>query len=106
LIHAKDFAGRGDVFNTVGCLGRGAYFLIHALFALNEAYYFGDKGCIETLRSFAIQPTDSTNRIVTALAVKNSDAVNLAQSVSSLATLFADLVRLVGSEYTPRFALG
>ncbi len=106
LIHAKDFARRGDAFNTIGCLGRAAYFLIHALFALNETYYFGDKGSIEALSPFTSQPADSANRIVTALAVKDNDAVSLAQSVTSLARLFTELVALVGSEYTPKFALG
>jgi hypothetical protein len=96
LIHAKDFARRGDTFNTVGCLGRIAYFLTHVLFALNETYYFGDKGSIEALTSFPLQPPDTANRIAATLAVRSTETNSLIQSVSSLETLFQDVVGLAG----------
>jgi hypothetical protein len=38
FLHADGFALRGDIFNTVGCLGRIAFMLVQALFALNSEY--------------------------------------------------------------------
>jgi Domain of unknown function (DUF4037)/Nucleotidyltransferase domain len=99
LVHAKDFARRGDTFNTVGCLGRIVYFLIHVLFALNESYYFGDKGSIEALTSFPLQPANTASRITAALAVKSTEPNSLVHSVSSLEALFQEIIGLAGATF-------
>jgi hypothetical protein len=63
LMHAQGFAEQGDVLNSAGCVARVCYFLLHALFALNRVYYFGDKGALEALEMFAGKPADFARRI-------------------------------------------
>jgi hypothetical protein len=105
LVHARDFGSRGDRFNTVGCIARAAYFLIHTFFAVNETYYFGDKGCIEALQSFPILAADLAHRIEAALAPTENDAQVLSQRVADLIELFRETVDLVRGDYTPKFGL-
>lgn len=74
LIHAADFAERGDVFNTVGCLTRTAFYLVQVLFALNEEYYFGDKGALPAIDQFPKGPEAFSAQIETILAHPGRDA--------------------------------
>lgn len=105
MVHARDFGSRGDRFNTVGCIARAAYFLIHTFFAVNETYYFGDKGCIEALQSFPILAAGFAHRIEAALAPTENDAQVLSQRVADLIELFRETVDLVRGDYTPKFGL-
>jgi hypothetical protein len=57
LSHAHGFADRGDLLNTIGCLTKIAFVLLQSLFALNLEYYFGDKGSLEAVDRFPIQPS-------------------------------------------------
>jgi len=57
LSHAHGFADRGDLLNTIGCLTKIAFVLLQSLFALNVEYCFGDKGSLEAVDRFPIQPS-------------------------------------------------
>ncbi|MEZ4718508.1 MAG: hypothetical protein R2851_20800 [Caldilineaceae bacterium] len=54
----RDYAAKGDVYNTVGCLTRAATNLTQALFALNERYFIRDKQVMGTIAGFALRPAD------------------------------------------------
>jgi hypothetical protein len=69
LFHARGFANRGDTLNTVGCLTEIAFVLLQSLFALNSEYYFGDKGILEAIDRFPLQPQSFSKRLQHFLAM-------------------------------------
>jgi hypothetical protein len=77
LIHAKGFASKEDIFDTVGCLTRISFYLLQALFALNEEYYFGDKGALQAVSHFQKQPTHFPIRLQAILAAPGNRASKL-----------------------------
>jgi hypothetical protein len=68
LLHGHGFADRGDTLNTVGCLTKTAFVLLQSLFALNSEYYFGDKGSLEAVDRFPLQPLGLSGRLQELLA--------------------------------------
>ncbi|MBZ0304421.1 MAG: nucleotidyltransferase domain-containing protein [Anaerolineae bacterium] len=105
LLHARSFAGQGDVYNTVGCLTRALSDLTQVLFALNEAYFISDKRALATIETFPLKPDAYAARVTDILAHPGGTAEALAQTVDALSALFRDAVELAGSAYQPKFAL-
>jgi predicted nucleotidyltransferase len=95
--HARGFAERGDIFNTVGCLLRAAYFLTHALYALNKVYYAGDKGALEKTYPFARVPSDYVKRVNQMLTHSNGSSLNLSEKVAALEQLISDVRALANA---------
>lgn len=105
LIHAHSFAGRGEVYNTVGCLTRAAASLTQALFALNERYFLTDKRVMETLADFPRLPDRYVDTVAHILAAPGASPDELGRSVEALAALWQAVVTLAGPLYTPSFRL-
>ena len=93
LINTAGFAERGDVFNTVGCLTRTAFYLVQVLFALNEEYYCGDKGALPAIDQFSKGPKRFSAQIETILAHPGQDTDALLASTRT----FDDLRQSVAS---------
>ncbi len=100
LMHAGAYAGRGDIYNTVGCLTRCATNLVQALFALNETYLLSDKRALQTLAGFAQQPVHFGERLTAILAHPGCDAAALTQSVAALRDLWRESCALSTAYYT------
>lgn len=105
LLFARDYAAKGDIYNTVGCLTRVATNLTQALFALNERYFIRDKQVTAALAGFALLPADYVPRLETLLAHPGATAPALTATVAGLTALWADVVALPGVDYAPRFHL-
>lgn len=105
LLFARDYAAKGDVYNTVGCLARVANNLTQALFALNERYFIRDKQVTAALTGFALLPAGYVPRLEALLAYPGDTAPELAATVDGLTALWADVVALPGVDYAPRFQL-
>jgi hypothetical protein len=99
LMHAGTYAGRGDVYNTAGCLTRCATNLVQALFALNETYLLSDKRALKTLAGFAQQPPRFGERLNAILAHPGCDAPALNNSVAALRGLWQETCALSTAYY-------
>ena len=105
LLYARDFAAKGDVYNTVGCITRVASNLTQALFALNERYYIRDKQVMETISTFAVKPVNYAARLNAILACPGGGPETLQASVEALRTLWQEAAALAGELYQPAFRL-
>lgn len=105
LLFARDYAAKGDVYNTVGCLTRITGNLTQALFALNERYFLRDKGVMATIGAFACLPADYCAQINRSLAQPGSTAAELTQTVQQLTQSWRAVVALAGDLYQQKFQL-
>ena len=105
LFHAHGFAGRGDILNTIGCLTKIAFLLSQCLFALNTEYYFGDKGSLEAIDRFLLQPRDFSKRLQESLAMSKRTQLNLKFATLQMQTLWRETVGLAEGRYIPKFGL-
>ena len=103
LLYARDFAAKGDVYNTVGCITRVASNLTQALFALNERYFIRDKQVMETISTFTVKPAEYTARLQAILACPGGNSETLQTSVEALRTLWQEAAALAGELYQPAF---
>lgn len=103
LLHARGFAERGDVYNTVGCLTRAAANLTQALFALNETYFIRDKQVMDVLAAFPLLPAGYVEQVQRLLARPGGTAAELARSVDEMGLLWRSVVSLPGVSYRPQF---
>ena len=103
LVHARSFAAAGDVYNTVGCMTRIASYLVQTLFALNETYFLGDKGVMQTIDTFPLRPRDYAAKVTAILARPGAGPTELGDSVKILEALWWEAVDLAGNQYRPRF---
>jgi predicted nucleotidyltransferase len=99
---AEKFAGKTDMYNTVGCLTRAMYSIVSTLFALNEIYPMGDKRAIETVDKTKNKPINFTNKIN---AILSCDKKSLAENVRLLKLLFNETVELANGQYKPYYKL-
>lgn len=95
LIHAQGFAESGDVLNTAGCVARTCYFLLHTLFALNKAYYFGDKDALEAVGTFTRKPADFAARLQKIASEPGDRSRRLTATVNLLRALWLETRDLV-----------
>ena len=100
LLHADTYAGRGDVYNTVGCLARCANNLAQALFALNETYFLTDKRALRTIATFALQPDCYGERLCAVLACPGNAVASLQASVAAVRQLWREACQLSSDYYT------
>lgn len=103
LLHARDFAARGDIYNTVGCLIRVAANLTQALFALNERYFMRDKMVMDTMATFQVLPAGYIERVNKMLASPGSTIQELSKTVSELEMVWQSVALLPGVKYVPKF---
>ena len=103
LLHARGFAGQGDVYNTVGCLTRVAANLTQTLFALNERYFIRDKQAMDTIARFPILPPGYIQQVNQILACPGSTAPELAHSVVNMHQTWQAVAALAGGLYQPKF---
>jgi hypothetical protein len=105
LLFARNFAGQGDIYNTVGCLTRAVANLTQALFALNEQYFIRDKQVMNTVASFPNLPPGYIQQINDILAHPGSTAEELAKTVNDLEQIWYRVMSLTGVRYEPKFQL-
>lgn len=103
LEHARAFAEKADIYNTVGCLARAAANLTQALFALNEKYFLSDKKVLQTIASFKSVPDDYAKHILAALSCPGETQVELERSVGHLEAAWQGVAALAGDGYQPKF---
>lgn len=103
LMFARDFAGRGDVLNTVGCMTRVAHYFTQALFAINRIYFINDKSLPATIAQFPRRPTGFSATLDAVLAHAGAKPAELNAPIDRLQSLFSDLTTLAGDYYQPRF---
>jgi hypothetical protein len=103
LLHARGFAGQGDIYNTVGCLTRAASNLTQALFALNERYFIRDKKVMETIAGFPNLPAGYIQQINGILSCPGNTVQDLTRSVDELQQTWHTVVSLTGVDYQPKF---
>jgi hypothetical protein len=99
LLHADSNAGKGDVYNTAGCLTRCATNLAQALFALNETYFLTDKRALRTIATFALQPERYGERLCAVLACPGGDVAGLQASVAAIRQLWRETGQLASEYY-------
>ncbi len=100
LYHARGHAGRGDVYNAVGCLNRAAACLVQAWHALAGRWFTGDKGAL------AVGPEAEARELEAVLAAPGADAASLSASVERVAALHGAACERAGDRYRPPFDLG
>jgi Nucleotidyltransferase domain len=105
LFHSHGFADRGDILNTVGCLTKIAFVLLQSLFALNLEYYFGDKGSLEAVDRFPLQPRRFSERLQELLAAPMRTPLDLKFATLQMQTLWRETVGLAENRYIPKFGL-
>ncbi len=103
ILFARDFAARGDVYNTTGCLTRVASNLTQALFALNERYFIRDKGVMEEIATFSVLPIDYVFHVMRLLAHPGQTVEELTHAVHELEGVWRSVVSLAGKQYEPKF---
>ncbi|MGI5862252.1 MAG: DUF4037 domain-containing protein [Myxococcales bacterium] len=104
LLFAADFARRGDIPSTVGCLTRCFHSLVQALFALNRRYFTGDKGALAAIEGFAKRPDGFAEVVNRVLAGPGDNSAKLTASVEQLKGLFRATAALAVG-YRPRFSV-
>ena len=105
LLHARTFAVAGDLYNTVGCLGRISFFLTQALYALNGRWFLGDKRSQQRMAGFALLPAEYSRRLNHLLAAPGATPAALTTTVTALQELWQECAALTGGAYHPRFLL-
>ncbi|UCE87159.1 MAG: nucleotidyltransferase domain-containing protein [Deltaproteobacteria bacterium] len=95
----KTFAGRGDVYNAMGCMTRLAAHLTQALFALNETYFLNDKSALDEIEGFEIRPDEYAEAITRILAHPGETPSTLLQSADRVEVLFRAVAALAGDAY-------
>ena len=105
LLHARDFAVQGDIYNSVGCLTRVATNLAQALFALNERYFMRDKKVMDVIAGFSILPAGYVEQVECILACPGRTAQELAETVRQLEQTWRGVVALTGGDYEPKFRI-
>jgi hypothetical protein len=105
LLHARGFAEKGDVYNTVGCLTRTAAALTQALFALNETYFMSDKKVMERIAAFNLVPPGYVTSITEILAQSGRTTSELESVVNQMAAVWQSVVQLTDGKYEPQFHL-
>jgi len=103
LLHARTFAGQGDVYNTAGCLTRAASSLTQTLFALNGKYYLRDKKAMDALAAFPVFPAGYVQRINRILGCPGENAQELTRSVDEMEQAWKSVVALPGVEYRSKY---
>lgn len=102
LWQADKFAGKQDVYNTMGCFTRVMKKIIDALFALNERYPMGDKRAVEMIAQMPHRPVQLAQQVNSIFAIAGND---LSAAVLQLRNLFEHVVLLAGPLYKPYFQL-
>lgn len=102
LMHARSFAERADVYNTVGCFTRAANNLTQVLFALNEVYFMSDKRVMESISAFATKPENYVERLSALLAQPGATSEALANSCTQMTALWQEVKDLCAN-YKPRW---
>ncbi len=105
LMQTRNFAGKADVYNTVGCLARALNYLTQALFGLNETYFLSDKRALSTIERFALKPSDYSARVSHILSHPGAGAAELTETVGALETLFGAVAALTDGVYQPKYVM-
>jgi hypothetical protein len=105
LFLARDFAARGDIVNSAGCMTRIAHYFTQALFALNDTYFINDKGAAAVIEKFTVRPHQFCVTLGTVLASPGATSSALNASLDQLEQILAALIELAVQYYQPRFVL-
>ncbi len=105
LLHARNFAAQGDVYNTVGCITRAVSNLTQALFALNDKYFLRDKKVMDVVSQFQKLPPEYLQQIRRILACPGATAEELTKNILELEQAWRSVVMLPGVQYEPKFQM-
>jgi hypothetical protein len=105
LLHARDFAGRGDVYNTAGCLTRAAAYLTQVLFAINETYFISDKSALEEIDKFSRTVDHYSEKVQSLLGNIGCTSTELGKSVARMEWIWKSVVDLPDHAYHPKFVI-
>jgi hypothetical protein len=105
LLHARNFAAQGDVYNTVGCMTRAASNINQALFALNEKFFLRDKQVMDVVSRFQNLPPEYLQQINRILACPGATAEELTKNIVELEQAWRSVVVLPGVRYEPKFQM-
>jgi hypothetical protein len=75
------------------------------LFVLNIEYYFGDKGSLEAVDRFPLQPQGFSKRLQELLAMPMRTQLDLKFATLQIQTLWRETVGLAEGRYIPKFGL-
>lgn len=89
----KVLAYNNRIYAAVGYMRRIIIGLMHVLFALNQTYYFADKGAMKMIESFSLKPKDYVKRVNNLLAYPGQGKA-LKNSVEKLGELIHEIVEL------------
>ena len=103
LMHAASYAGRADVFNAALCLGRTAFALEQALFAVERVWFASDKTALEELEGFTCTPPGFAATVREVLARPGDDVASLGESVGRFVALFRATVERADGLYERAF---
>lgn len=87
---ARKTAGRGDVFQAVGCFFRCVAALVQVLFARNERFFLNEKGAVAEIEAMPVRPERFAARVAEALGHAGVSPPSLRRSFDSLTRLVAD----------------
>jgi hypothetical protein len=102
---AETFVRDGDVPNAVGCLTRIFHYLVHALFALNDAYLVNEKREAREIAGFTLCPQDFYARASAILGAPGRTSEELKRSIDEMHTLWRETAALTKGAYRSRYAL-
>jgi hypothetical protein len=105
LLHARDYAAKGDIYNTAGCVNRVVSNITQALFAINEKYFMGDKNLLDTMAKFSSLPSGYIQQINRILAHPGSTGQMLTKTLRKLEQVWNSVVSLPGVDYKSQFPI-
>lgn len=99
LRKGSDFAAKGDVANTVGCVSRAMWFLPQVLHALEHRWCFPDSGAIASASALAGAPDSFAARIDTLLGAPGTDVEALERTTRKARGLLDEVAAAAGELY-------
>ena len=103
LEHCKKFAQRGEVLLVSGCLTRIASDFIQVIYALNDAFFIGEKKLYKQESEFAVKPNDFLNRINRILGDIGRSSEEMSQTIDGTKQLLEEFIKLAEPQYIPKF---
>lgn len=103
LYHARGYAERADIANTVACAVRCVAYLNQVLFALNEAWFISDKSALDEIGRFALRPDAYRETVERRLSHPGATREELVATVAELDDLLRAVARLDPAGFEPGF---
>jgi hypothetical protein len=103
LLHCRKSARRGEVLIMAGCLSKIASDLVQVLYALNEIFFISEKRLYKQEKVLPLKPDNFFERLNRVLSKIGNSAIEMADTLLVVESLFDDFVKLAGDLYHPKF---